>query len=404
MENNISKVNCVLIVLTQDLGQDTELKFLMQNFCGRISYSLSEIKTIPESHRVYFCGDVNKLDSINRKIYVIKEFSCNYNQNTENFLVIELGQVPIVIHDAGIFFRKLFSKGDYFIKIKSEHKFQELTESTKASTALRKGIYITEILKAETDDKSELLHFHLLRCSSNFSGPTDNFRDTDLEIVEELNNLVKLVFEKEIKVNHVLAQIYENKKKTHDKEKEVKSKIKAHSDKTKDMPKEGVIAFCTFYDFSKVDEIKISDIDRFDMCYKQTSILTKLHFKLKNTVSDDTLVKEFSVTLYPNSAFIIPLSTNRLYTHEIKPSVLNVDRIPVRMGYVARCSNLEAVYTNGKAYIKENGRLIELEKMTQEMQEDLRNTYYKENISEQIIEYGKVYFSMNMGDYEKPIY
>jgi hypothetical protein len=132
--------------------------------------------------------------------------------------------------------------------------------------------------------------------------------------------------------------------------------------------------------------------------------LTKLHFKLKSTVNDDALAKEFSVTLYPDSVFMIPLSTNRLYTHEIRPSMLNADRIPTRMGYVVRCSNLEAQHMNNQTYIKENGGFIKLDKMTPETQVELRNFYYEENRSEEMIKYGKIHFSMNTGDYEKPIF
>jgi hypothetical protein len=222
--------------------------------------------------------------------------------------------------------------------------------------------------------------------------------------MKTLNDAVKQTFEEETKVNHILVQIYENKVKSDENSKEVKSKIKAHSDKTKDMPKEGIIAFCTFYDNSNFDKLKPSKKDRYDWCYKETSGLTRLHFKLKNTVTDASLEKEFSVTLYPNSAFIIPLSTNRLYTHEIRPSTLNVDQIPIRMGYVARCSNLEAVYTENQTYIKENGGLIKLEEMTEETMSALRDSYYEENMTVKNIEYGKVHFSMNAGDYEKPIY
>lgn len=270
--------------------------------------------------------------------------------------------------------------------------------------ALRKGIYLTNVAKEETKDKKEALHFHLLRCSSNLTGPTDNFRETDTIIVDSLNKVVKFDFEKKTQLNHVLAQIYENKKKGGNSSKEVKAKIKAHSDKTKDMPKEGLIVFCTFYDKANFEQLTPSKTDKFDWCYKKSSGLTRLVFKLKNTVNDDSLVKEFSITLYPNSAFLIPLSTNRLYTHEIRPSVLNIGRIPIRMGYVIRCSNLEAIYMNNQTYIKENGELIKLEQMQNETREDLRKTYYEENSTEKIVDYGKVHFSMNSGDYEKPIY
>ena len=140
------------------------------------------------------------------------------------------------------------------------------------------------------------------------------------------------------------------------------------------------------------------------LTYKQITGLTKLHFKLKSTVMNENLAKEFSVTLYPNSAFLIPLSTNRLYTHEIKPSMLNVEKIPVRMGYVVRCSNVEAQFINNETFIKENGNFIKLEPMTSESIKNLKTAYIEENKTENLVEYGKVHFSMNLGDYEKPIF
>lgn len=403
VENKITKDKNILVVLQDNSGTSSELKYLIDTFCGIVVKSLSEISTIHSDKKVYVCGDLEKFKEEFGFIYIIKEFSINYeNYNKEKGQIITLGQVPIIISNAGVYYRNLFTNANYFECIKSEHEFQELTESTKQAKALRKGIYLSKIIKEELEN--ETLHFHLLRCSSNLSGPTDNFRPTDYKIIDLLNDAVKHIFEYPTELNHALVQIYENRKKTEGIEKEMKSKIKAHSDKTKDMPKEGLIAFCTFYDDSNIENLKPSSIDRYDLCYKQTSSLTKLHFKLKSTVNDDSLEKEFSVTLYPNSVFLIPLSTNRLYTHEIRPSVLNVDKIPIRMGYVVRCSNLEAVHTNNQTFIKENGRLIKLEKMNLELQEDLRNSYYKENISEDVIEYGKVHFSMNLGDYEKPIY
>ncbi|WP_343618413.1 hypothetical protein [Flavobacterium sp.] len=317
--------------------------------------------------------------------------------------MIVLGQVPIVISNAGVYFREMFVEEDFFSKIKSEHIFQNLTESNKGSQALRTGIYLTDVSKEESSDETEKLHYRLLRCSSNFTGPTDNFRETDHLIINELNDSIKYCFENETKLNHVLAQIYENKPKNDENPKDVKSKIKAHSDKTKDMPKSGLIAFTTFY-ASNFDKLKPSEKDRYDWCYKQTSGLTRLQFKLKDSVKDESLDKEFTVTLYPNSSFLIPLSTNRLYTHEIKPSMLNVDQIPIRLGYVARCSNLEAVFMDNQTYVKENNELIKLQQMSTADMENLRDSYYQENMTEKNVEYGKIYFSMNSGDYEKPIY
>lgn len=405
-ENKISKDKNVLVVLQGDTEVDSEIRHLMNNFCGKVVNSFSEIQPSTNGKKLYVCGDIAKLKGeTESRLYIIKEFSTNYeNCIKKNTQIVSLGEVPIIVGNAGVYFRRLFEGDDYFEKIKSEHVFQELTESTKETKALRKGIYLTRVSKEDTQDQGEILHFRLLRCSSNLTGPTDNFRDTDRQIINLLNDSVKYTFVNETELNHVLAQIYENKKKTDEKAKETKSKIKAHSDKTKDMPKDGLIAFCTFYDKSNIEHLKPSKKDRYDLCYKEASGLTKLHFKLKNSVTDESLEKEFSVTLYPNSAFLIPLSTNRLYTHEIRPSILNVDKIPIRLGYVVRCSNLEALYMNNQTFIKENGNLIKLEKMTPETQKELKNSYYQENVSENIVEYGKIHFSMNLGDYEKPIF
>lgn len=401
-ENKISKDKNALIVLKNSNEISSELQYLIDNFCGSIFY---HINNEFNRKKIYVCGDISNLDENFNFVNIIKEFSVNYeNFDQKNYKIVNIGEVPIIICNAGIYYRKLFVEENNFEMIKSEHDFQELTESNKETKALRKGIYLSKVTKETTEYGNEAFGFNLLRCSSNLTGPTDNFRETDKKIIHILNECAKETFEYETDLNHALVQIYENKKKSADSEKEVKAKIKAHSDKTKDMPKEGLIAFCTFYDNSNNEHLKSSETDRFDVCYKQTSALTRLHFKLKKTVEDNSLEKDFSVTLYPNSAFIIPLSTNRLYTHEIRPSVLGVDQIPIRMGYVVRCSNLEAIYTENQTYIKENGEYIKLEKMTPDLQEELRSSYYEENMTEKSIEYGKTHSSMNSGDYEKPIF
>ncbi len=403
-ENKITKDKNILIVLQNNENLNPDLSYLIKNFCGSV-INMFDSNIDFNNKKIYACGNFSGLKETIPFIHIIEDFSTLYeNINPEKYKTVTLGEVPVIISNAGIYYRKLFVGDNNFASIKAEHNFQELTESNKESKALRKGIYLSKVTRETTEEGKEAYHYNLLRCSSNLTGPTDNFRTTDTKIINILNNIVPETFEYKTSLNHALVQIYENKKKSADSEKEVKARIKAHSDKTKDMPKEGLIAFCTFYDDSNTEQLKPSATDPFDWCYKQTSALTRLHFKLKKTVEDDSLEKEFSVTLYPNSAFLIPLSTNRLYTHEIKPSVLGVDQIPVRMGYVVRCSNLEAMHTDNQTYIKEKDQYIKLEKMTSELQEELRDSYYEENVSEKMMEYGKIHFSMNSGDYEKPIF
>ena len=72
----------------------------------------------------------------------------------------------------------------------------------------------------------------------------------------------------------MLAQIYPN---TTDGSKQTKAKISADADKTKDMPVNGIMAFCTFYDGVSA----LSRLDEFDYGYKGKSGLTRLCFRLK---------------------------------------------------------------------------------------------------------------------------
>ena len=396
-ENTLIKDKHILICLDEEKDiMLAEFDYLKKNFCGLVLTKIDTSFLISSDRIIYMCGNIQKIyDNVGdiklNTIHVIKELSNNYDF-CEKYTMIDIGEVPINIHNVGVYFRKFFNDKDYFNLIKSEHEFQALTESNKPNNAFRKGIYLTKV----EENNDEIKHY-LLRCSSNFNGATDNFRNTDNEIISKINDICQYFFESNVELNHVLAQIYENNSKR-------KAKIKAHSDKTKDIPRNGLIVFCTFYDNPyNNNKIKKSKTDIFDYCYNETSVLTILHFKLKHTVKDENLTKEFSIILYPNSVFLIPLSTNRLYTHEIRPSVLPYDMIPVRMGYVIRCSKTKAIFKNDQTYIYEDSQYIKLEKVNDDDLIGLRKLYYEENTTDKIINYGNINFSMNAGDYIRPI-
>jgi hypothetical protein len=58
--------------------------------------------------------------------------------------VVGLGRVPIAVHGLGVYYRRFFDpEVDYVARIRGEHTFQSLTESTKPGTAHRTGIYLT---------------------------------------------------------------------------------------------------------------------------------------------------------------------------------------------------------------------------------------------------------------------
>ncbi|MFF2554776.1 hypothetical protein ACFVUS_27495 [Nocardia sp. NPDC058058] len=351
---------------------------------------------------VYVCGDAAEIDDRHLRaagrVFVIRELSHGFRENgDESWAFIDLGRVPIHVHEAGVLYRRFFDLGaDHFGRIQAEHEFQSLTESTKPGTAHRSGIYLTPVTRRGTD-----LHFRLLRCSTNLSGPTETFRATDTSIVEALNRAAAGIFEGHAPLNHVLAQIYHNTRATPER-KQSKAKISAHADKTKDMPVNGIMAFCTFYD--GLDKLRPMAGDAFDLGVKNASGLTSLRFRLKDSVEErDGLPATFTVTLYPGSVFFMPLSTNRLYTHEIRPSMLDAELLPTRLGYVVRCSNTEAVHKDGRTFLARDGELVELGPPTEDGMDELRGLYAEENRTASFIDYGdRFLFSMNTGDYVAP--
>ncbi|MEV6061008.1 hypothetical protein AB0L62_13500 [Nocardia asteroides] len=351
---------------------------------------------------VYICGDVSAISGPSlqsaARVFVVDELSHGFSENGQ-WSRIGLGRVPVRVHDVGVLYRRFFDPAaGHFARIRAEHTFQSLTESTKPGTAHRSGIYLTPVTRS-----GEELHFRLLRCSTNLSGPTEGFGRTDTEIVEALNREADTIFRDQAPLNHVLAQIYHNTRATAER-KQSKAKISAHADKTKDMPVNGIMAFCTFYD--GLGELQPLPDDIFDFGVKRTSGSTSLRFRLKDSVDErDRAVfpAAFGVTLYPGSVFFMPLSTNRRYTHEIRPSTLDAAKLPTRLGYVVRCSNTEAVHKDGRTFLTENGNPTRLEPPTPEGMAELRSLYAQENKTAAFIDYGDRFrFSMNAGDYRAP--
>ncbi|MFF9498440.1 hypothetical protein [Streptomyces sp. NPDC014656] len=364
---------------------------------------------------VYLCGDLSRIDAgrlrAAERVFVVRELSRGRGSAGgagPSWTPVGLGRVPLRVHGVGVHYRRFFEPGDgHYGRIRAEHEFQSLTESTKPGTAHRSGIYLTPVTR-----DGDALHFRLLRCSTNLSGPTEGFGPTDTEVVGELNREADAVFRGHAPLNHVLAQVYHNTRATAER-KQSKARISAHADKTKDMPVNGVMAFCTFYD--GLDGLSPLAGDPFDLGVKGTSGLTRLHFRLKETAArggdredgreseGGPLPARFTVTLHPGSVFFMPLSTNRLYTHEIRPSGLAAELLPTRLGYVVRCSGTEAVHRDGRTFLKRDGDVVELEAPTPDGMEELRGLYAEENRTSSPVDYGgRFLFSMNTGDYRAP--
>ena len=400
-ENTLLTKKHILICFNESQINNYQNEFtnIKNNFCGLVYFDNQS--EYPLDSIIYLCGDIKQFHNIdNKHINVIKELSFDH---FDKYTLIDIGVVPLNIHNVGVFFPRFFDSKNYFDLINGQHKFQSLTESNKDGFALRKGIYLTHV------EENGGYEFHLLRCSSNLRGPTDNLRETDIEIFDSVNKCCEQFFEQKVELNHTLAQIYENHiVQNGNRKSERKAKIKAHSDKTKDMPRNALMAFCTFYKdyydnkFNEQKHIKQSYDNSFDCVYRGQTVLTKMTFKLKPMVTDPNLVKQFDILLYPNSLFCMSLSTNRLYTHEIVPNVLPIDKIPIRMGYVIRCSNTKAVHKD-KTFIIKNSNLVELTPIDKTKMEELKKIYFDENTTDKLITYGDTFFSLNDGDYMKPI-
>jgi hypothetical protein len=382
-----------------------ELDLLSRNFLGKTCKDPNDISNIDEEGIIFFIGNVADFYKefpkfAGKELRIVSQLSSNCEDFPEN--MIPLGQVPVNIHGVGLYVRTLFPEHVHlFENLQEDHLFQTLTEGNKVSRSHRKGIYLS---KMDLNDDNDIF-FSLLRCSTNLDGPTEEFSSLDDKIVEQVDKITKEFLYEPAQLNHVLAQIYENSMRTSgSKQKENKARIKAHSDKTKDMPENGCIAFTTFYEKSFPPGVKRSKDDPYDFVYKKTSVLSKLLFKLKECVKDKKHLKEeFTIRLYPNSVFIIPLSTNRLYIHEIVPPTLPPSKIPTRMGYIIRCSKTRAVYRGGKTFLLEDENRLSLNRPTEADMKHLKELYFKENTLDHFVDYGSIRFSMNNGDYLQPL-
>jgi hypothetical protein len=445
MENALHLSNNLLVLVGGDetlINKDQELAALSTHFCGTIVRTPEEADAAitaanhagreidifvagdlssPHDHLFSFRNRLTCFESQPIVFSIITEKVINTDSMEElsPYISVSMGQVPINVHGVGVFYRDLFGSDgiDYFKTLDKEHKFQILTDSNKPSSAYRKGIYLSEVI-----DTMEGPMFHLLRCSTNLDGPTEGFTATDRHIVQTVNRCATRYFQDKTDLNHVLAQIYYNNPDT-----EKKAKIKEHSDKTKDMPGNGLMAFCSFYNYDSMSNTWKMKQQGYDIVYnnhtatsttKVTTALTRMRFKLKTDVpSEDIAVnswpRQFDVTLYPNSVFLMSLSANRYYTHAIVPSVLSAGMIPTRLGYVIRCSCTPAIYSDAEQRtfllrptpsgmverypLQPNPSPADIHK--------LKDLYFLENTASQRINYEAInlQFSLNSGDYLRPV-
>lgn len=313
------------------------------------------------------------------------------------------------IHNVGYLFPAFFDDTvDHFRAFMDAHQPQDLTESDKPGVSFRKGLYLSD--QNEADGR-----FKVLRCSTNLSGPTERLSPHDRTILAKVNAAARELYshhQQPPELNHVLAQVYHNLRTADNREH--RARISRHSDKTKDMPANGLICFCTFYDRASIDDKKLRRVGH-DLVYKKgsggTSALSVLRFTRKEGAEEEGLPAQFDVPLYPNSAFFIDLETNRLFQHETVPPNLALEDTPVRLGYVVRCSNQDAKFMDGRVHLLRCGggerskeddkeeKWVPLEPPTADGVKQLKDLYRQENLSIERVEYPFIPFSLNQGDY-----
>jgi hypothetical protein len=417
---------------------------LTSRFCGTVVTEMEDL--VPYINdvttRFYLTGLIDKFINVlhkEAKVYIIDDCVLSeedidpdiqkptFNQtNWKYWQLIDYGQVPISIHGLGFQIRNAFNKGNLFDEISKAHGFQQLTQSAEETVALRTGIYISPVIACsenlpdEQQNAVEGKKYFLLRCSTNMkTGGTENLREPDRLVFEVVQEYAQDFFKYPCNLNHALAQIYNNQKEVvNGVVKHRKATISAHSDKTKDMESNGVMAFVTFYkeysnakegSFVNLNGVRRSKIDPFDHVRKETSVLTVLRFRRKHgVVPTDTMPmpEMFDVVMYPNSIFLMSLQTNRLYTHEIMPAQGEVDQLPTRMGYVVRCSKQLAFYhtqqDNTYLYVDQKPVLMS-KNMPNDQFAQVKELYARENQTTEFIQYPIVKSSMNLGDFLEPV-
>lgn len=340
-----------------------ELSAIPELFYGTV---YTDINTLPKDVVIhYFCGD---------SIKFYNDYP-EYRQQSVTCVVLDTMHLlprKITATSPGFYFPKLFQDGDLiFDQVSKEHTMYSLTESDKGGKSFRTGVYLSPV---ETCPSGKL--FQMMRCSTNFQGPTEAFEAIDQAIVRKVDNVVKQAWPNTAPLNHVLCQVYSASGTGK------KARISRHSDKTKDMAKNGVIVFCTFYD---------------SVCSNNNQ-LSVLRFKNK---FEQEL---FDVRLEPGSVFVIDLYTNRQWTHEILPSPIDADHCPVRMGYVVRCSNVKAFYEykSGQTFILEP---LEAPEPGSKETSVIKDLYLRENKTGCKIVYPKSVncLTLNNGDLQEPL-
>src|SRR5262245_23981544 len=122
-EARILDANNILVALST-----LEDKGLIKDFCGSVITVDDLSSGLPSFSQktVYLCGDVSRASGLNltaaERIFVIRELSHGYNEDEgKTWALVDLGQVPILVHGVGVYYRRFFDPGfDHFKRFRTE--------------------------------------------------------------------------------------------------------------------------------------------------------------------------------------------------------------------------------------------------------------------------------------------
>jgi len=85
-ENRICKDKNILVILNKNEENNSELLYLIDNFCGTVINNFSEIQKANNEIKIYGCGDFSTTENVENEFYIIQDLSTNYeNRINEKF-------------------------------------------------------------------------------------------------------------------------------------------------------------------------------------------------------------------------------------------------------------------------------------------------------------------------------
>ena len=140
------------VLLYDNMDENLLFESIKNNFCGKVLTTLNDY-IYTESTLLYLCGNINKiylnnkLDQYNfTEILIINELSHNIDINMINYTLISINEVPLNIHNVGIFFKNMFSLDKNYFKLDDIKRIAGTSAGALLGTFLAVGYKLDDIL------------------------------------------------------------------------------------------------------------------------------------------------------------------------------------------------------------------------------------------------------------------